>query len=42
MPRDNREPHEILAHVTQSRIALTSAIYGLSEAELTTPGPAGI
>ena len=42
MPKDTRDPHEILAHVTQSRVALTSAIYGLSEAELTTPGPAGI
>lgn len=41
MPRDTREPQEILAHVTQSRVALTSAIYGLSEAELTTLGPAG-
>jgi len=41
MPRDTREPHEILAHVTQSRVALTSAIYGLSEAELTMEGPVG-
>src|SRR6266566_568921 len=34
MPRDTREPQEILGHVTASRVALTSAIYGLSEAEL--------
>src|SRR5712691_5676088 len=36
MPRDTREPKEILAHITTSRVALTSAIYGLSEADLTT------
>ena len=41
MPRDTREPQEILAHIIQSRVALTSAIYGLSEAELTTEGPVG-
>src|SRR5437660_6704245 len=41
MPRDTREPQEILAHVPQSRVALTSAIYGLSEVELTMEGPVG-
>ena len=41
MPKDTREPQEILAHVTASRVALTSAIYGLSEAELTMAGPVG-
>jgi hypothetical protein len=41
MPRDTREPQEILAHVTASRVALTSSIYGLSEAELTTKGAVG-
>lgn len=41
MPKDTREPQEILAHVTASRVALTSAIYGLSETELTTEGPVG-
>ncbi len=39
MPRDTREPQEILAHVTRARVALTSAIYGLSEDQLTQPGP---
>lgn len=37
MPKDTREPQEILAHVISSRVALTSAIYGLSETELTRP-----
>ena len=41
MPKDTREPQEILAHVTASRVALTSAIYGLSEAELTMAGAVG-
>ena len=41
MPKDTREPQEILAHVTASRVALTSAIYGLSEAGLTTEGAVG-
>ena len=41
MPKDTREPQEILAHVISSRVALTSAIFGLSEAQLTTPGPLG-
>ena len=41
MPKDTREPQEILAHVISSRVALTSAIFGLSEAQLTTPGPVG-
>jgi hypothetical protein len=41
MPKDTREPGEILAHVTSARVALTSAIFGLSEEELTRPGPVG-
>jgi len=41
MPRDTREPKEILAHITKSRVELTSAIYGLSEVDLSTAGPAG-
>ncbi len=41
MPRDTREPKEILAHITTSRVALTLAIYGLSEADLTTGGVTG-
>ena len=41
MPRDTREPQEILANVISSRVALTSAIYGLSEAELTREGATG-
>ncbi len=41
MPRDTREPKEILAHITKSRVELTSAMYGLSEADLTTAGPTG-
>jgi hypothetical protein len=41
MPRDTREPQEILAYITASRVALTSAIYGLSEVELTTKGAVG-
>ena len=41
MPRDTREPREILGHVTASRVALTSAIYGLSEADLTTQDVVG-
>ena len=41
MPRDKREPPEILAHITSSRVALTSAMYGLSEADLTTQHPVG-
>ena len=41
MPKDTREPREILAHVTASRVALTSTIYGLSEAELTMAGAVG-
>ena len=39
MPKDTRTPQEILAHVTAARVALTSAIYRLSEAELTTVNP---
>jgi hypothetical protein len=41
MPRDSREPREILAHVTKARVGLTSAIYGLSEADLMTEGVVG-
>src|SRR5438874_9687280 len=41
MPRDTREPQEILAHIISSRVALTSAIYGLSEADLITQHPVG-
>jgi hypothetical protein len=41
MPKDTRESHEILAHVITSRVALTSAIYGLSETVLTTKGAVG-
>lgn len=41
MPKDSREPREILAHVIASRVALTSAIYGLSKDELNRPGAAG-
>lgn len=41
MAKDTREPHEILAHVTATRVTLTSAIYGLSEADLTRAGAVG-
>jgi hypothetical protein len=41
MPKDTREPQEILAHVTAARVAFTSAIYGLGEDELTTRGAVG-
>ena len=41
MPRDKREPREILAHIISSRVALTSTMYGLSEADLTTQHPVG-
>ncbi len=41
MAKDTRAPQEILAHITSARVALTSAIFGLSENELTTPGPVG-
>src|SRR5437588_10395171 len=41
MPKDTRTPQEILAHIISSRVALTSAIYGLSEAEMTTQHPVG-
>ena len=41
MAKDTREPQEILAHITSARVALTSAIYGLSEEELTREGPVG-
>lgn len=41
MPKDTREPGEILIHVISSRVALTSTMFGLSEEQLTTPGPVG-
>src|SRR2546421_12976771 len=41
MPKDTRTPQEILDHITSSRVALTSAIYGMSEAEMTTQQPVG-
>src|SRR5258708_10263501 len=41
MPKDTREPQEILAHVSAAGVALTCAIYGLSEAELTMAGAVG-
>jgi hypothetical protein len=41
MPRDTREPQEILDHVTRARVTLTAAIYGLSEEELAMPGAVG-
>ena len=41
MAKDTRAPQEILAHIIAARVALTSAIYGLSEAELTMAGPVG-
>ncbi len=41
MPKDTREPEEILAHITSSRVALTSAMYGLSEIDLITQHPVG-
>jgi hypothetical protein len=41
MPKDTREPEEVLAHITSSRVALTSAIYGLSEADLVSQHPVG-
>ena len=41
MPRDTREPQEILAHVIAARVALTSSIYGLSQDELATKGAVG-
>ncbi|HEU0002341.1 MAG TPA: DinB family protein [Ktedonobacteraceae bacterium] len=41
MPKDTREPQEILTHIISSRVALTSAIFGLSEEQLIAPGAAG-
>jgi len=41
MPKDTRASQEILAHIVSARIVLTSAIYGLSANELTTPGAVG-
>ena len=41
MAKDTREPQEILAHIISARVALTSAIFGLSEDELTREGPVG-
>jgi DinB superfamily len=41
MPRDTREPQEILDHITRAWVALTTAIYGLSEEQLTQAGAVG-
>ena len=41
MAKDTRAPQEILAHIIAARVALTSAMYGLSEDELTREGPVG-
>lgn len=41
MPKDTREPQGILAHITAARVGLTSAIYGLSEADLATQAAVG-
>ncbi len=41
MPKDTRSPGEILDHLNNARLALTSSIYGLSEADLTRPGVVG-
>ena len=41
MAKDTRDPQEILAHIISARVALTSAIFGLSEEELTAPGAVG-
>ncbi|MDQ2907474.1 MAG: maleylpyruvate isomerase N-terminal domain-containing protein [Ktedonobacteraceae bacterium] len=41
MAKDTREPKEILVHITAARVALTSVIYGLSEADLLKEGPVG-
>ncbi len=41
MPRDTRPPAEILEHIISSRVALTTAIYGLSEADLIAEHPVG-
>lgn len=41
MAKDTRSPQEILDHIIASRVALTSVIYGLSEAQLATAGVVG-
>lgn len=41
MPKDTRAPEEILAHITSSRVALTSSIYGLSKDDLVSQHPVG-
>ena len=41
MPKDTRTPGEILDHVNNARLGLTSAIYGLSEADLVRPDAVG-
>jgi Protein of unknown function (DUF1706) len=41
MPKDTREPQEIIAHIITSRVELSSTIYGLSETELTVKGAVG-
>jgi hypothetical protein len=41
MPKDTRTPAEILDHITSSRVALTSAIYGRSESDMAAQHPLG-
>jgi Protein of unknown function (DUF1706) len=41
MAKDTRDPQEILAHIISARVALTSAIFGLSEDRLIAPGAVG-
>jgi len=41
MAKDTRDPQEILAHIISARVALTAAIFGLSEDRLITPGAVG-
>jgi hypothetical protein len=41
MAKDTRSPQEILDHVIAARVALTSAIYGLSQEQLTIAGVVG-
>ena len=41
MAKDTRDPQEILAHMISARVALTSAIFGLSEDRLIAPGAVG-
>jgi DinB superfamily len=41
MAKDTRGPQEILAHIISARVALTSALFGLSEDRLMAPGAVG-